>query len=356
MNFIHKLRNMAEYLAWFLVLALALPCQGQTMHDDFSGKDAKRHKRKSTQYIVLHTTEAGDRSSFNDVRRRGSCNYLVTTNGIVHRIISEQKVAMHAGRSMWCKHSNLSSCSIGIEVVGHHNVLPTARQVQAIKNLLETLKSRYRLSDDKVVTHSMVAYGTPNRWHPYNHRGRKRCGMLFARPDVRKRLGLSNTFCTDPDVDAGRLKNADPYLAHFLYCGRSVKVPSSKRVSANENESSDDETFEGFRIITKKLTAKMIAGSEYDSEHTIYFLRNGKIRTGAQISDKELCSLASGTKVLVGYTYGGKILANRSAYSVVGSDWDEPSTFYRFPNGTIRSGDDVEESDLLVGTIVLFRD
>ncbi|MDO5320667.1 MAG: hypothetical protein Q4G65_18740, partial [bacterium] len=60
-------------------------------------------------------------------------------------------------------------------------------------------------------------YGAPNTWHKQKHRGRKRCGMLFAMPSVRTKLGLKARPKYDPDVNAKRLVQADPYLASILY-------------------------------------------------------------------------------------------------------------------------------------------
>ncbi len=81
---------------------------------------------------------------------------------------------------MWYNRTNLSNTSVGIEVVGYHDKKPTAKQLAALKTLIAYLRTKYRLSEDKVVTHSMVAYDTPNQWYSKSHRGRKRCGMLFA--------------------------------------------------------------------------------------------------------------------------------------------------------------------------------
>ena len=123
---------------------------------------------------------------------------------------------MHAGRSMWDNHQSLSLSYIGIEISGYHDKEPTDKQKQALTLLVADLQRIYNLGDEDVLTHSMVAYGNPNQWHNYSHRGRKRCGMLYATEDLRLEIGLENTFSIDPDVKAGRLKNADDYLASVL--------------------------------------------------------------------------------------------------------------------------------------------
>lgn len=321
--------------------------------NDYSQWNTKRPVRAHTYYIVLHTTEAGNKSSLNAVKKSGTCNYLVTTDGVIHRIIDKSRVAKHAGRSLWNNHSNLSNCSIGIEVVGYHDKKPNAKQLAALKILIADLQKMYGLSDQSVVTHSMVAYGAPDRWHPYNHRGRKRCGMLFATPEIRQAIGLSNVFTVDPDVKAGRLKNADPYLAQVLYGTHETSEEEDEKFIAAVDTSSDDQ-FEGLQIVGASGVFS-IAGNEYDESSTIYFFPDNTIRTGKEVRAETLNHLPVGTKVLVGYVYGGKLSKERTAYSVVGKDWDLPSTFYRFPDGTVKTGDEVDGSKMPIGTIILFR-
>lgn len=78
-------------------------------------------------------------------------------------------------------------------------------------------KSIYSVTAERAVCHSHVAYGAPNAWHKTKHRGRKCCGMLFAMPSVRARLGLTARPTSDPDVKAKRLAQADQDLADVLY-------------------------------------------------------------------------------------------------------------------------------------------
>lgn len=183
----------------------------------YSPLDSERPIRPRTEYIILHTTEGPDRGSYEDLFRYGEAHYMVDKSGHVYRIIRKEKVARHAGRSMWNGKQDLDNHSIGIEAVGYHNKPLTDAQYAALKRLLGSLKSTYRISDDRVLTHSMIAYGRPNKWFSRAHRGRKRCGMLFANPSIRTRIGLYSQSYFDPDVAAGRLAVGDAYLARKLY-------------------------------------------------------------------------------------------------------------------------------------------
>lgn len=182
-----------------------------------SPRNPERRVRASTELIVLHTTEAPARSSLNKLSDRGECHFCVTEDGSIYRIVDRDREAFHAGRSMWNGKEDVDKFSIGIECVGYHDKAMPLVQIRAIRTLVKELQTMYRLADHRVVCHSHVAYGAPNKWHRYKHRGRKRCGMLFAMPSVRRQLGLTTRPASDLDQRAGRLRQADPYLQKALY-------------------------------------------------------------------------------------------------------------------------------------------
>ena len=199
-------------------LAFCLSAQALDISDRYrSPRNPERRVRSSTRLIVLHTTEAPARSSLNKVSDRGECHYCVTEAGQIYRIVDRDREAFHAGRSMWQGVEDVDKFSVGIECVGYHNKVMPSVQFAAIRELVDELKRMYRIPDQCVVCHSHVAYGAPNRWHRFKHRGRKRCGMLFAMPSVRRLLGLASRPAFDPDTRAGRLRNADEYLRSVLY-------------------------------------------------------------------------------------------------------------------------------------------
>lgn len=188
------------------------------LKDDYrSPRNKERPFRKSTRLIVLHTTEAHAKSSLNKLCERGEAHYCVTEKGEVYRIVDRNREAFHAGRSMWNGKEDCDEYSVGIEVVGHHDQTMPLIQLKALKELVDRLKKIYNIRDEQIVCHSHVAYGAPNTWHRKKHRGRKRCGMLFAMPSVRAKLGLKMRPASDPDVKAKRLVQADSYLESVLY-------------------------------------------------------------------------------------------------------------------------------------------
>ena len=219
-NGLKSQRSLKRLLLGLLVVfgTFSAPAGSLVLKDDFrSPRNKERPLRKATRLIVLHTTEAPAKSSLNKLSERGEAHYCLTEKGEAYRIVDRDREAFHAGRSMWEAKEDCDEFSIGIEVVGYHDKAMPLVQLEALKELLDKLKALYGLKDHQVVCHSQVAYGAPNKWYKTKHRGRKRCGMLFAMPSVRAKLGLKTRVAADPDVKAKRLVQADAYLNSVLY-------------------------------------------------------------------------------------------------------------------------------------------
>jgi hypothetical protein len=390
-------------------VALFVPLAfGLDISDHYSPLNRERAIRKRTDYLLLHTTEGPTKGSLNKLHRYGECHYLVGSDGHVYRIVNKRRIAFHAGRSMWRGQTNLDSCSVAIEVAGYHNRDISAVQYKALKSLIESLQQLYKISDERVLTHSMVAYGSPNRWHKRSHRGRKRCGMLFAKRDVRKRLGLEKQPLFDPDVKAGRLVNADPHLARVLYGSAHEQVqataafqgigtrvispgrsawdiardqykseatvyifPDGKRKRGNEvtnwkampsgtrvvlSEAQRENEPEGLLAVGKEGSRVAdIAGDEICSKTTIYFMPDGRVRQGHELSESAVRRFPEGTRMLVGYVHGGYVTAKRSAYDICGEKWSSAATFYRFRDGSIVSGDQLKQGAIPPMCMVFFE-
>ena len=407
-------RVLLSLAAWTGLIALSSGAEdrfGLDIRDRLSPMNVKRPTRPFTRYIVLHTTEGKEEGSLKKVRQRGEAHYFVGKNGRVYRIIQRSKIATHAGRSYWDGNKVIDNHSIGIEVVGYHDHDITAAQYAALAELLRQLQSLYDIPDRQILTHSMVAYGRPNQFHRYYHRGRKRCGMIFARPDVRQRLGVVDKPVEDPEVAAGHLRVADRELHEFLYSAVPAQQPAQSNVIArgwsawtiarekydspstlyrfpNGKKLSGDQIrdwdqipvgtrveigqpapnvefegveFEGFVEVNQANSdARGMVGDVFAEVTTIYFLPNGLVRTGEDIeADAEsravLENLPPGTRILVGYIYGGHITRGRFPRQIAGVKWNYPSTFYRLPDGRILSGDEIDQYRIPRNTLVFYQ-
>jgi hypothetical protein len=137
------------------------------------------------------------------------------------------------------------------------------------------------------------------------------------------------------------------------------KIPEGTRVQVAENE--NEQPMVGFLEIGKDGdTTRALAGDAFDRETTIYFFPNGLIRTGRDLkSDKTTRVLLDrppqGTRVLLGYIYGGFVRSRRPPSSIAGIKWNYPSTIYRFPDGRIASGDEIDDSAIPVRTLIFYQ-
>jgi N-acetyl-anhydromuramyl-L-alanine amidase AmpD len=375
--------------------------------DDFrSPRNKERRLRKATTLVVLHTTEAHAKSSLNKLSERGEAHYCVVENGTVYRIIDRDREAFHAGRSMWNGKEDCDTYAIGIEVVGHHDQAVTLQQLEALRQLLAKLKQMYRLGDAQIVCHSHVAYGAPNTWHKKKHRGRKRCGMLFAMPSVRAKLGLSARPASDPDLKAKRLVQGDSYLQSVLYGsvdtmtsqygGRKaivavpakpaassvppktvppktvaqkpspkpapppvVKPPLIVPSSAQPTKPKADSSDEGgilsmlvppvFKKKAKLVIPETPAPAEPPSSPVLELPKDLQIgRMGDSIRD--LKSL----ETLPGYVKGGPVSPELSPYKIAGAAWKSPTTYY-YLRGKITPGNKIDEKSVECGTLIFYK-
>jgi N-acetylmuramoyl-L-alanine amidase len=268
-----------------ILLVLGAVAFGAGLIAHLSPKNARRPVRESTRFIILHTTEGGGQGSLRKLTRHGEANFMVDEDGAIYLLIDDTRVARHAGRSMWNRLADLDLYSVGIEVVGYHNKPPNRKQKESLRLLLSRLQSKYGIPDERVLTHSMVAYGVPNAWHEYRHRGRKRCGMLMGTEKIRKDLGLLAKPKSDPDVDNRGLAVADPYLFQVLFGTDSRQVEDAVKVFKDKESN----------IISARRSAWFIARDRYDDSDTLYTLPNGSVIRGNQI--RTWNSLPGGTKV-----------------------------------------------------------
>ena len=399
-----------------VLIALSLSASATVRYSNShrSARNSERRIRASTSLIVLHTTEAPARSSLNKLSDRGEAHYCVVENGTVYRIIDRDREAFHAGRSMWNGRSNVDSFSVGIEVVGYHDKPMPLVQLEALKELVAELKAVYRIDDAHVLCHSHVAYGAPNRWHRKSHRGRKQCGMLFAMPSVRTRLGLSARPAYDPDVRAKRLVQADPYLDRVLYGsvdtmvssygrggtirGASPTAPSvwkaeptpldklerwfagvksemamprlAKDVPGQKSSTPKyvarptpkpalksvpvPAAREGYRVLgTDGKTLRDIAGDEALTARTIVLYPDGRHVLGSDLTKEAAAKLPVGTRVFVGYRVGGPVSAENGPVRICGSSWRRPETYYCY-RGRLIPGDKIDDKRIAAGTYIFY--
>ncbi|MCL1920416.1 MAG: N-acetylmuramoyl-L-alanine amidase [Kiritimatiellaeota bacterium] len=339
---------------WFCATAVSAALNISNAY--YSPRNKERSVRKETQLIILHTTEAPSKSALPKLRDMGECHYCLDEAGRVYRIIDSRRVAFHSGRSMWNGKSDVDNFSVGIEVCGYHNKPLSPTQMRALAELIGELRRMYKIPDYNVLAHSHVAYGIPNKWQTKNHRGRKRCGMLFAMPSIRAQLGLKLRPLKDPDVAAKRLVIGDPELAQVLYGALSAFQLGAAAPQAQVPlpPPPPPKPTGPYATIGVNGTARDIVGVAVWSPSVFYIYPDGKYKSGDQITAEEVLKLPYGTKVLQGYAIGGPVLASSPPSAICGNRWRASTTFYLI-SGTLTPGDKVDDKKIPAGTMLFFK-
>lgn len=287
-----------------------------------SPRNPERRVRASTELIVLHTTEAPARSSLNKLSDRGEAHFCVTEEGSVYAIVDRDRVAFHAGRSMWNGKEDVDNFSIGIECVGYHDKAMPTVQLAAIRALVRELQTMYRIPDERVVCHSHVAYGSPNKWQKRKHRGRKRCGMLFAMPSVRRVLELKYRPAFDADTRAGRLVVGDDYLQKVLYGRTDTMVAAYRPTSAPKPAP----------VLKPVSVPKSVPKSAV-----------------ARAAPKSIAQLKAR-----GYVQKGTVTKGMTASKIAGGKWNAPDTYYTIRDKVI-PGNAIDAARIEVGMCVWMK-
>jgi N-acetylmuramoyl-L-alanine amidase len=115
--------------------------------------------------LVLHYTELPLQEALDVLRdperaHRVSAHYVVGEDGTIFRLVPEEHIAWHAGRSHWRGHEALNATSIGIEIVnldGDRFDYPDAQTAAVIQLCHEILERHPGIEPRNVVGHSDVA-------------------------------------------------------------------------------------------------------------------------------------------------------------------------------------------------------
>jgi N-acetyl-anhydromuramyl-L-alanine amidase AmpD len=326
----------------------------------YSPRNKERDKRPETTLLVLHTTEAPSGSALRKLSEMGECHYCIDEAGRVFGIIDPRRIAFHAGRSMWNGKQEVDNFSIGIETCGYHNKPLSSAQTQSLKELIAAIKTTYKLTDAQVVPHSQIAYGAPNKWQLKSHRGRKRCGMQFAMPTIRAKLGLKSRPTRDPDVAAKRLVVADLALQEVLYGKMSAFTAPQpqdyepKSISPLIGKKPPARPTSGYQTIGVNNSAQDIAGTAIRSSTTLYVYPDGRYATGSQLTSGAILKLPYGTKILLDYTLAGTVSSQRPPILICGNKWKSPTTYYIL-NGALIPGNMVKDGKTPSGTPIFIR-
>ena len=125
----------------------------------------KKKLKNSIKIIVIHYT--GMQSERESIIRlcnpksKVSSHFLINQNGKVYRLVQDNQIAWHAGKSCWGNYKNLNKNSIGIELVnkGHRFGYTNFRKKQllSLTRICKSLIKKYKIKKKNIVGHSDIA-------------------------------------------------------------------------------------------------------------------------------------------------------------------------------------------------------
>ena len=117
----------------------------------------KKRSINSIKIIIIHYT--GMQSERESIIRlcnpksKVSSHFLINQNGKVYRLVQDNQIAWHAGKSCWGNYKNLNKNSIGIELVnkGHRFGYANFRKKQLLSliKICKILIKRYKIKKKK---------------------------------------------------------------------------------------------------------------------------------------------------------------------------------------------------------------
>ena len=148
----------------------------------------KKRPLNSIKIIVIHYT--GMQSERESIERlcnpkaKVSSHFLINKNGKIYRLVKDNKVAWHAGKSCWGKYKNLNKNSIGIELVnkghqfGYTNF--NEKQISSLVKICNILINKYKIKKRNVIGHSDISPSRkidPGEKFPWKFLAKKNIGI-----------------------------------------------------------------------------------------------------------------------------------------------------------------------------------
>ena len=125
----------------------------------------KKRSDESIKFIIIHYT--GMQSERESIKRlcdpnsKVSSHFLINQKGKILRLVKDNKIAWHAGKSSWGGFKNLNKNSIGIEMVNKgHKFGYTNFKKKQLSNLIkicQNLIKKYKIKRQNIVGHSDIA-------------------------------------------------------------------------------------------------------------------------------------------------------------------------------------------------------
>ena len=125
----------------------------------------KGRTSKKIHFLVIHYT--GMQSARVSMERlknpksKVSCHYFIKRDGTIYRMVEDNKIAWHAGKSHWREKTDLNRYSLGIEVQNKGHFISyqnfPKKQIFSLIRLIKKLMKKYKIRKENVLGHSDIA-------------------------------------------------------------------------------------------------------------------------------------------------------------------------------------------------------
>ncbi len=125
----------------------------------------KIRSSKDIRFLIIHYTGMQSaRVSMDRLKNpnsKVSCHYFINRNGNIYKMVDDNKIAWHAGKSKWKNVRNLNKCSIGIEIQNKGHFIDyqnfPKKQISSLIVLIKSLLKKYKIKKCNVLGHSDIA-------------------------------------------------------------------------------------------------------------------------------------------------------------------------------------------------------
>ena len=158
----------------------------------------KTRSLRDIRFLIIHYTGMqSSRVSMERLKNPGSkvsCHYLISRNGNIYKMVNDNKIAWHAGKSKWKNITNLNKYSIGIEIQnkGHfiyYQNFPK-KQISSLIILIKSLLKKYKIKKYNVLGHSDIAplrKKDPGEKFPWNFLSSKGVSIWYPKFKLKKK-------------------------------------------------------------------------------------------------------------------------------------------------------------------------
>tara|TARA_Y100000590_G_C15654540_1_gene990106 strand:+ start:833 stop:1561 length:729 start_codon:yes stop_codon:yes gene_type:complete len=148
----------------------------------------EKRPNSAIKLIVIHYT--GMQSERESIKRlcnpesEVSSHFVISEKGKIYRLVQDNYVAWHAGKSCWGKYKNLNKNSIGIELVnkghefGYRNF--KKKQLLSLIKICKKLIKKYNIKNRNIIGHSDIAplrKIDPGEKFPWKYLSKKKIGI-----------------------------------------------------------------------------------------------------------------------------------------------------------------------------------